>query len=97
MSKARERRIPIMFSLEELERIDDWRFENRIATRANAVRQLVERGLLSSKAETYPAYDANAIAAQRQWDAAVKEAAEAIALKRHGEATVPIHPMRVVK
>jgi hypothetical protein len=45
MVKPRERRIPIMFSEEELADIDDWRFENRIATRADAVRRLCKTAL----------------------------------------------------
>lgn len=30
------------------ERIDDWRFANRVGTRASAIRQLVEKGLEAS-------------------------------------------------
>lgn len=49
MSKApRENRVPIMFSAGELTAIDDWRFENRIATRADAVRRLCQIGFASS-------------------------------------------------
>lgn len=39
MSK-RENRIPVMMSDEELKAVDDWRFENRVATRSDAVRRL---------------------------------------------------------
>ena len=45
MVKPRDRRIPIMFSEAELADIDDWRFENRIATRADAVRRLCKAAL----------------------------------------------------
>jgi hypothetical protein len=45
MIQPRERRIPIMFSEEELAGIDDWRFANRIATRADAVRRLCKIAL----------------------------------------------------
>ena len=46
MSKEpRDRRIPIMMSSEELEAIDNWRFQNRIATRADAIRRLCLIGL----------------------------------------------------
>ena len=41
---ARENRVPIMFSSGELTAIDDWRFGNRIATRADAVRRLCQIG-----------------------------------------------------
>lgn len=44
----RDKRVPIMFSQEELEMIDDWRFSNRIATRAEAVRRLVTAGMLQN-------------------------------------------------
>lgn len=40
-AKKRQNRIPIMFSNDELTSIDDWRFENRVASRAEAIRRLV--------------------------------------------------------
>ncbi len=40
MVKPRENRVPIMLSDEELEAIDDWQHENRIATRSEAIRRL---------------------------------------------------------
>lgn len=43
--KPRENRVPIMMSESELKAIDDWRFENRIATRSDAVRRLCQLGL----------------------------------------------------
>lgn len=43
--KPRENRVPIMMSDEELTSIDDWRFSNRVATRSDAVRKLVQIGL----------------------------------------------------
>ncbi|MCC2612623.1 hypothetical protein [Neorhizobium petrolearium] len=46
MVKPRENRVPIMMSEEELQAIDDWRFANRIATRSDAVRRLVQLGIL---------------------------------------------------
>nr|WP_313023084.1 hypothetical protein [Brucella intermedia] len=45
MVKPRENRVPIMMSDEELTAIDDWRYENRISTRSDAVRRLVQIGL----------------------------------------------------
>lgn len=45
MVVPRENRIPIMMSDAELNAIDDWRFRNRVATRADAVRRLMAVGL----------------------------------------------------
>ncbi|MDF3216271.1 hypothetical protein EN962_13990 [Mesorhizobium sp. M7A.F.Ca.CA.001.09.2.1] len=46
MAKApRENRIPIMMSDDELKSIDDWRYQNRIATRSDAVRRLAQNAL----------------------------------------------------
>ena len=42
---AREQRLQIMLSEEELKAIDDWRFDRRMPTRASAVRELLRRGL----------------------------------------------------
>ena len=41
----RQNRVPIMFSDEELEAIDDWRFACRIPTRARAIRKLIQTGM----------------------------------------------------
>lgn len=41
----RENRVPIMFSDAELEALDDWRFKNRVATRAEAIRRLCQVGM----------------------------------------------------
>lgn len=45
MVEPRDRRIPIMFSEEELADIDEWRHNNRIGTRADAVRRLCKIAL----------------------------------------------------
>jgi metal-responsive CopG/Arc/MetJ family transcriptional regulator len=42
---SREQRLQIMLTEEELQAIDDWRFERRMPTRAAAVRELLRRGL----------------------------------------------------
>ena len=42
---AREQRLQIMLTDEELRAIDDWRFDRRMPTRAAAVRELLRRGL----------------------------------------------------
>lgn len=42
---ARETRLQVMLSDEELAAIDDWRFEQRMPSRAAAIRQLLNIGL----------------------------------------------------
>lgn len=44
--------INIQIPTEMLDWIDDYRFKNRIQSRAEAVRQLIEKALGSSKKET---------------------------------------------
>lgn len=47
MSKLpRDHRQTMMLSEQELREIDDWRYENRIATRSEAIRRLCKTGLL---------------------------------------------------
>jgi len=46
--EPRQNRIPFMMSDVELKAVDDWRFENRIATRAEAIRRLCQMGLIFS-------------------------------------------------
>jgi hypothetical protein len=41
----REERLQIMMSKEELDAVDNWRFDKRMPTRAAAVRELLRRGL----------------------------------------------------
>lgn len=41
----RENRVPIMMSDDELAAIDDWRFQNRVATRSAAIRRLARLGI----------------------------------------------------
>lgn len=38
-------RLPIMVTQREAKAIDDWRFENRVPTRAEAIRRLIALGL----------------------------------------------------
>jgi len=45
----RDKRVPFMMSEAELQAVDDWRFENRVATRAEALRQLVKIALEAEK------------------------------------------------
>jgi hypothetical protein len=41
----RPERLQIMLTVEELEALDDWRFQRRMPSRAAAVRELLKRGL----------------------------------------------------
>ncbi len=43
--KARDERLQIMVSLEELKLVDDFRYKARMPSRAAAVRELLKRGL----------------------------------------------------
>lgn len=42
-------RVPIMFSLAELEAIDEWRFASRIPTRSEAIRRLCQIALTEGR------------------------------------------------
>lgn len=43
----RTEKLQLMLDEVELQAIDDWRFENRMPTRAAAIRELLRRGLLA--------------------------------------------------
>ncbi|MRG73418.1 hypothetical protein GH722_16735 [Alphaproteobacteria bacterium HT1-32] len=47
--KKRTERLQVMLEPEELEAIDIWKFENRLPTRAAAIRELLRRGLLAQE------------------------------------------------
>ncbi len=47
--EPRANRIPFMLSDSELEAIDDWRFEKRVGTRAEAIRRLLQIGMRISE------------------------------------------------
>jgi hypothetical protein len=49
----RDRRIPVMMTGEEVAAIDAWRFENRIATRSAALRQLCQLALRVLQTEAH--------------------------------------------
>ena len=63
----RQERLQIMLTGEELAALDDWRFEQRMPSRAAAVRELLRRGLATegkllprgSKSTAYGVLDAN--------------------------------------
>jgi hypothetical protein len=51
---AREERLQIMLSPDELALVDDFRFKHRMPSRAAAVRKLLQRGLAASGAVKDP-------------------------------------------
>jgi len=50
----RTEKLQLMLNDEELRAIDDWRFANRIPSRAAALRELVRRGLKAVEQEEPP-------------------------------------------
>ncbi len=52
MTANKTERIPVMFDRELLELVDDYGFENRVRTRSETIRQLVNKGLTAAKIET---------------------------------------------
>lgn len=51
MYRERNERLQIMVSPEELSAIDDWRFHQRMPSRASAIRELLRRGLQAEGVE----------------------------------------------
>lgn len=49
--QKRSERIQLMLDVDELEAIDAWRFDNRLPTRAAAIRELIKRGLMNRDLE----------------------------------------------
>ena len=45
MTGKRTEKLQLMLSDEELQAIDDWRFDHRLPSRAAAIRELISRGL----------------------------------------------------
>lgn len=45
MGEPRAERLQVMLRSDELRALDNWRFENRMPSRAAAVRELLKRGL----------------------------------------------------
>jgi hypothetical protein len=48
MTVSRLERLQVMLTPEELQAIDNWRFEHRISSRSAAVRELLRRGMTTS-------------------------------------------------
>lgn len=44
MAEKKEKPVSVLFTPQELSAIDDWRFKNRIASRGEAIRQLIRLG-----------------------------------------------------
>lgn len=55
----RTEKLQLMLDEKELQAIDDWRFENRMPTRAAAIRELLRRGLLAEPHFGEPDADAS--------------------------------------
>lgn len=51
-SRARGERLQIMLSPDELAALDDFRFKNRMPSRASAIREILRRGLGASGQQT---------------------------------------------
>jgi hypothetical protein len=50
----RTEKLQLLLNDEELTAIDDWRFDNRIPTRAATIRELLRRGLQSMETTDIP-------------------------------------------
>lgn len=51
MAESESRYVNVLLEDELLRRIDDFRFENRLPSRTEAIRRLIERGLGSDQAK----------------------------------------------
>ncbi len=51
----RTEKLQLMLDVEELQAIDDWRFANRMPSRAAAIRELLRRGLIAGGFDEPPA------------------------------------------
>ena len=47
-----DQRLHLMLSEPEVQAIDDWRFANRVASRSEAIRRLIARGLAAEREDT---------------------------------------------
>ena len=52
--QKRTEKLQLMLDVEELNAIDDWRFENRLPSRAAAIRELIRRGLSADEFDDPP-------------------------------------------
>lgn len=54
----RTEKIQLLLDDDELQAIDDWRFENRLPSRAATIRELIRRGLITNEQFEAPPRDA---------------------------------------
>lgn len=47
--EKKDQRVPVMMTAAELAAVDDWRFQNRVSSRGEAIRQLIAAGLIAQK------------------------------------------------
>ncbi|WLD98541.1 hypothetical protein PX860_15580 [Agrobacterium leguminum] len=73
MDEPREKRVPFMMSERELEDVDEWRFESRVSTRAEALRRLCKIGLALDAA--LPGLETNIGLAMQSMQVAARDAA----------------------
>lgn len=59
MDQKRTEKIQIMFAEKELGAIDNWRYQQKIPTRAAAIRELINRGLKSQTIFGDPKHNAS--------------------------------------
>jgi len=52
---TRGERLQVMLAEAELRTLDEWRFANRMPSRASAIRELLRRGLATEDPDTTPA------------------------------------------
>jgi len=48
-TEKRDEKVPVLFTPSELKVIDDWSFAQRIRSRGEAIRQLIQLGLEAAK------------------------------------------------
>lgn len=76
--EPKDLRIPIMMTATEVEAIDEWRYANKIATRAEAIRRLCQIGLSSAD-----------LLSARLGDSLNQIAMAALAIEASADGTVP--------
>lgn len=59
IDKRKKERVCVMMTPDEITAIDDWRFSNRVPSRADAIRQLLQHSLDAANAAKKPAKDSD--------------------------------------
>jgi hypothetical protein len=52
MTEIRDQRVPVLLTASELERLDDWMFGQRLRSRGEAIRRLMELGFQAYERST---------------------------------------------